>query len=817
MKMKVIGIVALFLLQCIGLVYGEVERGCTHKLIYPEGFISIGEAEPYQPPIRPEHLIIPEPVKGDWFLMDSLDVSRYVQAGKNFTVYFDNDADTLEVYPSDYNYPLTTQSRQAIEKAPEWLRNDLIAVLSNITSFYQDIWAYGIISAEDPYVDEIAFSIAHSSPEYLMSGYGSPGLFQENAETIYYNASYLDYVEIVDYGTSGTDGNYYSTTKYWKKDSLGNIVQVEVPKDIYYWYLVHPKITDEIPAYIDPDIIESNSTHNNNIAPPPVGVFWRDFLFNHADTGYPMLRDMLENCPIVWDYQGVAGENSAVAIITSWIQASMQFTSNYERPHQPVRIYRKHIGRCGEHADITAAATRACLIPCTSILSISGDHTWNEFWDEEWIHWEPVNNYVNNPLVYENGWGKVFGSVFEIRSDGYITSVTNVYSEGSATITIYALDNQGNPIDGGSVLLAVKELSGSNIYIDNYGITDNEGKCVFIVGEGRTYYARIDTDIGSYPSTPNQVVQVCAYSANGGTYTYSLYVSGTMPSLAWSTVSVPQDTTDDYRLDIDFTAPMQIVSGTIWMDDVSNESQLYKKEDNGIIDYFMTDETNYLSYLNGNPFDCFNRFSAVAQAQVTFDIPDNGNWYCVFGNNRHLKNFQNVCGSVKLYSSGTTQEFELSNNWNWISFNVHPDDTSIGSVFSELGDNIYQVKNQTQSATYYSGAGWVGDLTNITDGEAYLVNMVNPADFSIFGMPIDVSTSIPVTVNWNWIAYFPQVSMDVATALSSIEPNAYQVKNQTQSATYFGGNWIGDLTIMEPGVGYKLNMTMADELIYPSN
>ena len=83
----------------------------------------------------------------------------------------------------------------------------------------------------------------------------------------------------------------------------------------------------------------------------------------------------------------------------------MTFTSNSERPHQPVRIITKHIGRCGEYADMRAAIGRLGLIPTTSILCISGDHTWNHIWDEEWVHWD---GYIDNPLVYEQGWGKVF-------------------------------------------------------------------------------------------------------------------------------------------------------------------------------------------------------------------------------------------------------------------------------------------------------------------------------------------------------------------------------------------------------------------------
>ncbi len=325
----------------------------------------------------------------------------------------------------------------------------------------------------------------------------------------------------------------------------------------------------------------------------------------------------------------------------------MEFTSGNERPHQPVRIYKKHIGRCGEHADISAATSRSALIPCTSILAISGDHTWNEFWDESWVHWEPVNNSLDNPLVYENGWGWSFGSVFEIRSDGWLSSVTGTYSDGSATITIYALDSQGNPIDGAEVLLAV--LCDPYIYIDNYGLTDNEGKFCFTVGEGRHYYARIDTDIGSSPPNPNQVYSVVSNTVNGQDYTYSLSVSGTMPSLGWTSIDVPEDDVDDYRLEVDFTVPSQIVSGLSLMDDL-NSSTLYKKEETGGIDYVMTDELNFIWFLMNIQFECFNILLNADQGNFDFDVPVGSDWYCNYSNLLHLNNLQYVDGVARLYS-----------------------------------------------------------------------------------------------------------------------------------------------------------------------
>jgi len=135
-----------------------------------------------------------------------------------YSVYFNNDNDSLEQYPIYSEYTLLNESKLAIAKAPKWLRNDLYNVLSRVNELHQPVWASAINDAEDPYIDEIAFSIAHLSPEYLSANvagdlYGSAELIQENAEMIYNNAQYLDYVEVVDYGSSTTDENYYSTTR----------------------------------------------------------------------------------------------------------------------------------------------------------------------------------------------------------------------------------------------------------------------------------------------------------------------------------------------------------------------------------------------------------------------------------------------------------------------------------------------------------------------------------------------------------------------------------------------------------------------------
>jgi len=624
----------------ICLLFADEVRGLTNTFPAENETRIVGIAVEYFPSSIQPGIPLQFEDREDWTLVDSINFNSFLQPGNYMGVSYNNNTNEI-VACSNFNELLIAEALAALEKSPQWIRPALENIFIQLEPEVQQIWAEVINNAYDPYIDEIAYSIANSSVEYLSSPYCYPEIFTENAMYLYSADFFLNYVEIVDCGNSNSDENYYSTTLYWKINEDGDQVQVEVPKDIYYMYIVHPKITDEIPAFIDPDILEDNTTHNNNIVSPEQGVFWRNFLFNSSEPGYPLLRDELSVSSVAWDITGNTPDD-AIHKLTQWINNSMDFTSNSERPHQPVRIYRKHIGRCGEYADITSAACRSALIPCTSILSYSGDHVWNEFWDEQWIQWEPVNGYINNPLVYENGWGKVFGSVFEIRSNGYLTPVTEVYSEETATITIFALDANGDPIDGARIKLRADNAS------DNWGYTDNEGKYTFIVGDARNYYARMDSDIGNDPVDPNQYYEVASNTIGGQTYTYSTTAEGIMPEILFNPITIPEDDIDDYKLVVDFNVPEQVITGSIIMDDLDN-TELYNEIDDGHINFFMADWVNYLYFTDGQMFDTFNEYITISAGEIEFDIPAEEMWCAFFDIGDNLNNPQYIQGSARLY------------------------------------------------------------------------------------------------------------------------------------------------------------------------
>ena len=244
----------------------------------------------------------------------------------------------------------------------------------------------------------------------------------------------------------------------------------------------------------------------------------------------------------------------------------------------------------------------------------------------------------------------------------------------------------------------------------------------------------------------------------------------------------------------------------LWKDDSSGNSDIYAQK---------LDLDGQLQWATDGLLVC----DAIKKQTDPKAVKDNcGNAIVIWEDTRSSgkTDIYNIFAQKLQVSNLVSWTYDLDQDWNWISFNVEFEDSSLSAVFSELTSNgyIHQVKNQTQSATWYGV--WVGNLTHIYKDDGYLVQMNNSASFSATGIPIDCDTnSISLNENWNWIAYFPQVSIPITDALYGIQGNAYQIKNQTQSATWYGV-WVGNLTTMEPKVGYKLKMNAPDELFYPT-
>ena len=162
---------------------------------------------------------------------------------------------------------------------------------------------------------------------------------------------------------------------------------------------------------------------------------------------------------------------------------------------------------------------------------------------------------------------------------------------------------------------------------------------------------------------------------------------------------------------------------------------------------------------------------------------------------------------------------DLIAGWNWISFNVDPEDASLASVLATVGETATFINSQSSgTATNYGDYGWYGGLTSLDPTQMYLLDMSEAATLTVTGVPVDVaSRPIDLISGWNWIGYLPQNAGDVATALASVGDLATFINSQSSgTATNYGDyGWYGGLTTLEPGSGYLLDMSGAGTLVYP--
>ncbi len=572
----------------------------------------------------------------NWVLVEIDTFLTYLPVGETCGIRFDYQTGALSVFsPPD---PLTTLALQAIEWAPDWLAIELRDIFSRLDAADQDLYAGIILDTEDPIVDEVAFSIAHTAPEVLTAANFYPELLTENAQSVYAHDPYLDYVDIVDYGSASSGGDYYSTVVYWTS-ATRDTFPVEMPREIYYWDIVHPKITDELPTYIDPATGGSSA--------PPTGRFWREFLFNHADAGFPIIRDALAGCSTLWEGNVDSRDNGAIGIITQWILDVMDFGSGAERPIQPVRIYRLHLGRCGEHADITAAVARSCLIPTNSPLAVVSDHTWNEFWDGRWIAWEPVNTYVDSPWHYEN-WGKSFIGIFSWRGDDWTWTVTHNGYTPHCTLTVAVTDSFGFPVDGAQVTIADKPQP-LTWFRSTWSSTDCNGICQFTLGDEHNIAYRIDSSLGTVPPGPNYKLAV-EESEAGMHYVVNKSLHNHRPQIPVMAAAIPPGRTDEYQLRLNWQAVGEFIYGENRFD----HNTFSEHRSAGAVEFFVCDEMNYLAYSSSDTFYAYEIMEDASGADVTFTFPTNDDWYAVLSNEEHVLNSQVVQGTAELYRRQAT-------------------------------------------------------------------------------------------------------------------------------------------------------------------
>ena len=170
---------------------------------------------------------------------------------------------------------------------------------------------------------------------------------------------------------------------------------------------------------------------------------------------------------------------------------------------------------------------------------------------------------------------------------------------------------------------------------------------------------------------------------------------------------------------------------------------------------------------------------------------------------------------VTIENVGVEQDISLSMGWNMISSYIIPVDPDMMAVISDIQSDILLVKDYLgQTAIPILSLNSIGNW-NVTHG--YKVKASAPVTLTIGCQQANpLTTPIPVSTGWSIISYLRNTSMDIATALGSINAELL-ISKDAEGNVYLPSIGINTIGNMIPGQGYKVKVTNSTVLTYPAN
>jgi hypothetical protein len=172
--------------------------------------------------------------------------------------------------------------------------------------------------------------------------------------------------------------------------------------------------------------------------------------------------------------------------------------------------------------------------------------------------------------------------------------------------------------------------------------------------------------------------------------------------------------------------------------------------------------------------------------------------------------------------SDVTQTLALNTGWTWLSSPLLAGDTNdvLGGL-SGLASHDDEIKSQFLFTSYLEGFGWFGQLSQLSPSSLYKMRLATGGNFVLSRTPADpAGETITLFSGWTWIGWpsmtrqpisvFDAALKDYSKLTTPDERIKSQYKFTTFIPTY---GWFGELTHFEPGFGYMVKLSQANELI----
>ena len=426
---------------------------------------------------------------------------------------------------------------RTIEAIPAWrVPTDDAAV---------NAFAAELLNAKPEWRDEIASVIANTPTEVLrtMHRLEQTDVVSRNARMVYEMADIAKYARLSD--ENGVTSLELYTARGW----------VGVPQELYYRFVVHPRILFEIPARVDvswwaTSAAERGMTrddwlrHDGGNGGMLYGTsdshrFWREAL----------LTDEMKNRQLIDYVRDCETQEDAIFALSRYLSyaepdAFMSF-GYLTNDLQPLLIYAKGYGSCGETSTICSTICRLLLIPAYIVGCRGEDHQWSEVWDAQtgqfavWNCDASASNFghIWGPGEGGNHGGKTISTIMAFGPDDAIwpttTSAANPAGSGympddrgytpTAHVTIRVQDANGLPVDG-AMVVARSHWNRANM-LSMLQYTDLSGRCTFDLGwePHGGYTIDVLSSLGTAGSMSLPVTE-------GESYEVTYRLPGTLPS-----------------------------------------------------------------------------------------------------------------------------------------------------------------------------------------------------------------------------------------------------------------------------------------------
>ncbi len=147
-------------------------------------------------------------------------------------------------------------------------------------------------------------------------------------------------------------------------------------------------------------------------------------------------QEKIQNIGAVQPYLKQHFEGQA-AVIEQYRCKACGSNIEFPRYNNPSKLLDTREGRCGEWNNCFILLMKSLGLKVRYLWNME-DHVWCEYFSnnlQRWVHLDSCENAFDNPLLYNEGWGKKMSYVFAI-SDHYVVDVTQKYIGANSKNTL---------------------------------------------------------------------------------------------------------------------------------------------------------------------------------------------------------------------------------------------------------------------------------------------------------------------------------------------------------------------------------------------